>query len=80
MLKVWARFPGSFQVLVSETIFQIFNFPEERHVGFIALALFVSEPRRITFVGNLKENFCKNFRPLFFDNVKTKKKSTLVLI
>lgn len=80
MLKYWSKFPGSFQVIISETIFCIFNTPNQRFVYFLVLALMISEPRRIRFVTNQSENFSKNFKPLFFENVKTKKKSTLVLI
>lgn len=46
----------------------------------MVLGILITEPRKIRFVGNSKESFFKHFKPLFFENVKTKKKSTLVLI
>ena len=67
MFKYWAKFPGSFSVLASELIFQIFNNNQGRHVYFLILSLLLSESRKITFIDNIKDKFMKNLKPLLFD-------------
>ena len=46
----------------------------------LILSLLMNETRRIRCINNSKSKFINDLKPLLFEHVKTKKKSTLVLI
>ncbi len=80
MFGYWAQFPGSFKNLTQELLFSFFKDPENRHIKLLVMAIFVNEPRMIKSTDKTREKFKKTIKPLFFDPVKTKKKSNLVVI
>ena len=80
MFGYWAKFPGSFKNLTQELLFSFFKDPENRHIKLLVMAIFVNEPRKIKSTDKTREKFKKTIKPLFFDPVKTKKKSNLVVI
>ncbi len=80
MFGFWATFPGSFKNLLQELLFSFFKNQENRHIKLLVKAVLVNEPRKIKSTDKRREKFKKLIKPLFFDPVKTKKKSNLVVI
>lgn len=76
MFAVWGKFPGSYDVLLTELIFLIFTKNINREVYFILLAIFINEPRKSA----NKEKIRKIIHTLLFEKVRTLKKSKLILI
>jgi hypothetical protein len=76
MVSLFSRFPGSFDTLLSELLFAVFARPDHREVFFLAMALFVSEPRR----HQHREKVKKIIHSLLFEKVRTAKHSKLVLM
>lgn len=75
-MGLFAKFPGSYDTLLSELLFLIFSKNSSREVLFIVTANFISEPRK----WKHKEKIKKIIQTLLFDKVRTAKRSKVVLI
>lgn len=76
LITKWSLYPGSYDILLSELIFIIFNKNSDRAIAFYLLATFINKPK--TSIN--REKFRKIIHTLLFEKVRTLKKSKLVLI
>ena len=76
LIDKWSSYPGSYDVLLSELIFMVFNKNSDRSTIFYLIAVFLNGPKRSV----NREKFRKIIHTLFFEKVRTLKKSKLVLI
>lgn len=78
-LILFARFPGSYDALLTELIFVAFERPLSIDVTLCAIALFIREP--INWKNREKvEKMKEHIKNLFFEKARTGKKSTVVLL
>lgn len=74
-VALFSRFPGSYDTLLCELIFMVFQRPICVEVYLSAIAVFVSEPRR----GKDRDKFKRMIQTIIFEKVRTAKRSSVVL-
>lgn len=79
-IQKWSRFLGSFDTLLMELLFMLFSEKTDKDLLMLMLSVFISGPRSMRSNDKQMEKFKRLIKPFFFENVKTKKKSTLILI
>lgn len=75
-ITLFAKFPGSYDTLLSELLFLIFAKNTNRELYLIITSVFISEPKK----WKHREKIKKIIQTLLFDKVRTAKRSKVILI